>query len=100
MKPLLSLLAILSLVAGGQTAAAEPLRPQTAFYEGGAQMVRVQARNDVDRAIMIVRRRMGGQGSFVSAERLDEETFRIVWRVGNRIIAFRVNVSNGSANEE
>jgi hypothetical protein len=50
----------------------------------------------LDQAIKMVLRRTGGQ--FVSAEVIGEDTYRVVVRVGNRIVAYRV--SGGGMEEE
>lgn len=57
-----------------------------------------QRNQGLDRAIRLVLRRTGGQ--YVSAEAIGDNTFRVVVRLGARIVAFRVNVRSDSVEEE
>ena len=100
MKSLFPLLAIVGLGISAGAVMAGPLPHGQAGYRGRAEIALVQGQNDVDRAVNMVRRRMAGRGNFVSAERLDEASFRVTWKDGNRILNFRVNLRDNTVDED
>lgn len=59
---------------------------------------REQRNQDIDRAIRMALRRSGGV--YVSAEAIDEDTYRVVVRIGPRIVVYRVNVRSDQVDEE
>jgi hypothetical protein len=112
MKRHLILMAALGLSLTGFAAAAEPVRLGVSLWGGGdagvyagARLELAQDRRDdrdrnrgLDQAIQMVLKRT--RGSFVSAEPTGDDNYRVVVRIGNRIVAYRVNLRNGSMDEE
>lgn len=67
-----------------------------------ARLVLIDDRSDrnrgLDRAIRMVLRRTGG--SYVAADVIGDDLFRVVVRISNRIVAYRVDLRTDSIDEE
>jgi hypothetical protein len=101
MKRHLILIGLLGLSLATSVVAAEPLRPQNAFYQGGARMELVQSRNDYDRAIQMVLGRLGlRRENLRGVEKVSDEVYRVTVKDGPNVVTYLVNVRSGSMDVE